>query len=678
MLGVTAVVLSIIASLVAALMHLISYGHHRKQALRFWERELKLPDATRYDNLLLRIEEAQSELDRFQDQLFDARQIIDEAERQRRWIDETKEEVAKLELERNELLRLQNELESLQTQLAELSQLRLDFETRIEELKSKYKEVEGLHSRLQAEIVELEGKQRQAAAIEEALKQLKIDQQEEESKLEKLRNRAVEIRNELQHEIQELKKQRDSNKKEVDDLAEQIKSLSAKETQLRNEVSGLEAKSNALNNQIPVLQSAFDSLSEHVNPGFNSEDTKKSDIWQPVLIANSSLTPPISELDALANLRRQLEQLGLKFHKRTIDAFHTALKTMESSPLVVLAGVSGTGKSELPRRYAEAMGFHFLNMAVQPRWDSPQDLFGFYDYLERKFRPTELTRALIQMDEFRNKGERGWRPPIEFAQSSCSNGLLLVLLDEMNLARVEYYFSEFLSRLETRRGINIQDDQQRKRAEIVLEVAGRQSGEPPMQLFVGKNVFFVGTMNEDETTQSLSDKVIDRANVLRFGSPNSVNSVYERPISNGKPIVTNTLLSREQWISWQKGICDLGDQEKSRMLDWISQLRTVLDGVRRPFAYRVAQSMLEYAANYPDVEEKLNISIADQIEQKVLPRLRGLDPFDRESQKLFDAIHRILDEVGDDALSAQIKDCCRDHYFQWIGLDRYEVEPSTK
>ncbi len=167
-----------------------------------------------------------------------------------------------------------------------------------------------------------------------------------------------------------------------------------------------------------------------------------------------------SETDALAALKSYLKHHGLKFHDRTLNAFHTSLKTTQSSPLVVLAGVSGTGKSELPRRYSEAMGMNFLNIAVQPRWDSPQDLFGFYDYLEQRFRPTELTRALIQMDPYWQEDNRGWQveKKDELKRSNRSGEMLLVLLDEMNLARVEYYFSEFLSRLETRRGIDNLND----------------------------------------------------------------------------------------------------------------------------------------------------------------------------------------------------------------------------
>ncbi|MFM8325429.1 MAG: hypothetical protein ACKN9U_11250, partial [Pirellulaceae bacterium] len=166
-----------------------------------------------------------------------------------------------------------------------------------------------------------------------------------------------------------------------------------------------------------------------------------------------------------------------------LRAFHTSLKVTDISPLVVLAGISGTGKSELPRRYAESMGMHFLNVAVQPRWDSPQDMFGFFNYLENRYRATELGRALVQMDPFYREDQRGWSIP-EGWDHSLSSQMLLILLDEMNLARVEYYFSEFLSRLETRRGIDRNDAESRRKAEIGLEVGSGKSKTPIMQLFV--------------------------------------------------------------------------------------------------------------------------------------------------------------------------------------------------
>ena len=121
------------------------------------------------------------------------------------------------------------------------------------------------------------------------------------------------------------------------------------------------------------------------------------------------------------------------------------MKIGDISPLVVLAGISGTGKSELPRRYAEGMGLHFVILPVQPRWDSPQDLFGFYNYLEKRYKATELARAMVQFELY---NQTLWPLPTNWDHSR-SDRMLLVLLDEMNLARVEYYFSEFLSRLET-------------------------------------------------------------------------------------------------------------------------------------------------------------------------------------------------------------------------------------
>src|SRR3546814_6253098 len=91
--------------------------------------------------------------------------------------------------------------------------------------------------------------------------------------------------------------------------------------------------------------------------------------------------------------------------------------------------------------------------------------------------------------------------------------MLMVLLDEMNLARVEYYFSEFLSRLEGRPlDDGAASDADRRASEIDIDVSRKGQTK---RVLAGQNVLFVGTMNEDESTLALSDKVLDRANVLR-------------------------------------------------------------------------------------------------------------------------------------------------------------------
>jgi hypothetical protein len=180
----------------------------------------------------------------------------------------------------------------------------------------------------------------------------------------------------------------------------------------------------------------------------------------PVITAMRSWgpAPRENEADAIKRVERRLRAKGLDYPARTLRAFHTAMKVNETTQMAVLAGISGTGKSQLPRQYAAGMGIGFLQVPVQPRWDSPQDLMGFYNYIEGKFRPTDMARALWAMDELNN-------------DDAEQDRMMMILLDEMNLARVEYYFSDFLSRLESRpRPRDVGDANERKDAEIELEI----------------------------------------------------------------------------------------------------------------------------------------------------------------------------------------------------------------
>jgi hypothetical protein len=388
-----------------------------------------------------------------------------------------------------------------------------------------------------------------------------------------------------------------------------------------------------------------------VTGGGNYHDLSKG-------ISFPSLPPtlqPVSEQQAVERAQRYISGKRLVFPERIVHAFHTALKTGDISPLVVLAGISGTGKSELPRHYADGMGFHFLLSAVQPRWDSPQDLFGFYNYLERRYKATELARALVQFERFNQKT---FKEVFEGANiDNRSDRMLLVLLDEMNLARTEYYFSEFLSKLETRRMVNERVDSDRGRAEIELDMGGTsKDGNRGLRIYPGKNVLFVGTMNEDESTQSLSDKVIDRATVLRFGRPKKTNpqmsGAQEAPVSTGL-----TLL---QWEGWLHKPDDLKDHAHT-VDGWIDKLNDALDRLGRPFAFRVDRSIRSYIANYPRwVAEWHKRAMADQIEQRIFPKLRGIEPDQGEAPHTLSVIGNIIDELEDDPLKQAFQKSYRD------------------
>ena len=113
------------------------------------------------------------------------------------------------------------------------------------------------------------------------------------------------------------------------------------------------------------------------------------------------------ELDWLSGIVAACESSGMRFPKRLVHAFHTSLKAAELSPLTVLAGVSGTGKSELPRLYSRFGGLGFLSLAVQPNWDSPQSLFGFFNSVDNRFNATTVLRAMVQAQHERDHGPRG-------------------------------------------------------------------------------------------------------------------------------------------------------------------------------------------------------------------------------------------------------------------------------
>lgn len=144
------------------------------------------------------------------------------------------------------------------------------------------------------------------------------------------------------------------------------------------------------------------------------------------------------EIKWLESIKKDSDLSGIYFSNRIINAYHTSMKIHDWSPLTVLAGVSGTGKSELPRQYANHGGMYFISIAVKPDWDSPSSLFGYYNSIENKFQPTELLKVLYNAQIGK--------------KSALSDKMLMVLLDEMNLAHVELYFADLLSKFEYIRG----------------------------------------------------------------------------------------------------------------------------------------------------------------------------------------------------------------------------------
>lgn len=402
-------------------------------------------------------------------------------------------------------------------------------------------------------------------------------------------------------------------------------------------------KFKSLYNQPKELESRLDSVFEHE---FDSKEYEEYDA-------------DYTEMDWLKNIYNKCIDSEVIFNERLLKSFHTSLKTAGWSPLTVLAGVSGTGKSLLPEYYCRYGGIYFKSMAVQPDWDSPQSLFGFFNSIDNRFNATTLIRAMVQFVDYKSL-EASVKKILNEARSedevvdylrklavekyNLNNAMFMVLLDEMNLAHVELYFSDMLSKLERRRNSD-------EAVNVEIDMGAGMSKFP---LELSDNILWVGTMNEDETTKSLSDKVLDRGNLISFPRPTEFKS---RKKIKFEPAVK--MLKKSTWSKWVESnvIENTGfDQLIDKYRESLQRVNGFLGHAGRALGHRVWQSIENYMANHPDVinafaDEKLDQNERDKFMQrafeealvhKLMPKLRGIETNGDLRKKCIDPIKEEL------------------------------------
>lgn len=420
-----------------------------------------------------------------------------------------------------------------------------------------------------------------------------------------------------------------------DDYAQ--KQAEINELQLKNEAQERDLK--IVKEQLERLRSTYENPAEREEriAEINKPLRKTDDLPERM---NKEQASSLTEIGWLKNINEKIEGSGLHFPRRILYAFHTALKTSEMSPLTVLAGVSGTGKSELPRLYSRFGGINFLGVPVEPNWDCQEAMLGYYNSIDNCFEPTEMLRILAQSQ--RKESE----------QNGLSDVMTMILLDEMNLANVELYFADFLSKLETRRGLSD--------SEVPYLGVKIGSKMDDWQLRLGRNVLWTGTMNNDETTKTLSDKVLDRGIVISFPRPKELI----RP--NGKTLLASSpLLLRTAWESWvhgEHGALRFTDEQIEGFKHTVEQINEQLGRTGRALGHRVWQSIESYMSLYPTVisaqsdderESAMKNAFEDQLVQKVMPKLRGLETRGTQGEVL-DKIEGLLPEtLRDDFKNAQ-------------------------
>ncbi|MGN0504066.1 MAG: hypothetical protein ACI4HJ_03350 [Ruminococcus sp.] len=182
-------------------------------------------------------------------------------------------------------------------------------------------------------------------------------------------------------------------------------------------------------------------------------------------------------------------QLKLYYDIKIIRLF---IASFASTRLIILQGISGTGKTSLPYAFGKFINRPAIIASVQPSWRDRSELFGYFNEFTKKFNETELLRAMYE--------------------ASYNENIYPVILDEMNIARVEYYFAEMLSILEMP-----------SRDEWVVDVVPNAWKSDPKHIVNGQikipgNMWYIGTANNDDSTFAITDKVYDRAMPINIDS----------------------------------------------------------------------------------------------------------------------------------------------------------------
>ncbi len=204
----------------------------------------------------------------------------------------------------------------------------------------------------------------------------------------------------------------------------------------------------------------------------------------------SPRVPETGEVQSFKQLCETFRMYAAKEHQLyyTETQIRVFIASLAVSKLIILQGMSGTGKTSLAYAYGQFLGNPSTVVPVQPSWKERSDMLGYFNEFTKKYNETPLLKKIYE--------------------ANGSNQIYITVLDEMNVARMEYYFAEFLSLLEI-------PDPELRYLEVVADV---WDSDPPGlkdgRIKLPENMWFLGTANNDDSTFAISDKVYDRAMII--------------------------------------------------------------------------------------------------------------------------------------------------------------------
>jgi MoxR-like ATPase len=308
----------------------------------------------------------------------------------------------------------------------------------------------------------------------------------------------------------------------------------------------------------------------------------------PVWTDTATLSPEMLRMPStlpIAEIEKSIKALGGHYPNGEVRRFHAALNFLDHKHFVILSGLSGTGKTQLALKYARAVHGLTSNTAadpllfecpVRPEWTDPTGLTGYYDVLTNRYVvPTFLEAVLVA--------------------TAHRDSPVFVILDEMNLARIEYYLSDILSAIETQGALQLHSNG------VPLE--GTTGATVRAEIPLPSNLFIIGTINIDETTNPVSDKVLDRASVIDMSAVDV--SGFMSSLTERYPELQNSK----------------NDSEGK-----LTEIHRLLEQYGLGFGYRVIEEFVRYHAFDAEHLQNPTDSVTDQLlVQKVLIKLRGAE-----------------------------------------------------
>ncbi len=274
-----------------------------------------------------------------------------------------------------------------------------------------------------------------------------------------------------------------------------------------------------------------------------------------------------------------------------IDDIRRFVAGMAVSKILILQGMSGTGKTSMAHAFGRFIDNPSTVIPVQPMWKERTDLLGYYNEFTRRFNETLLLEKMYE--------------------ANYSKDVYITVLDELNIARVEYYFAEFLSLLE------LPNPEDR-----YIEVVSDVWESDPMQFKDGRvklpeNMWFIGTANNDDSTFAISDKVYDRAMIL------NLDSKSERFAA---PVTDKIFLSAKQFgelVEEAKSEYEVSARNKKRLEELDAYL---IEHFHITFGNRIMKQILTYIPIYISCGGDELVALDDIIAKKVIRKLETQNP----------------------------------------------------